>query len=226
MLAGIAALAGDDAAAEAGYRALIADAPDYAPAYEGLYLLLGGAGAGATRRRCSRPASPPPARRPRLLFLRGGPPRARGRRRRGDRDLRAALCPDSASPLVANNLASLLSSHRDDAASQERAFTIARRLRGTEVPHFQDTYGWIVLGRGEAEEALPYLEEAAAALPDQPLVFYHLGVAQARLGRPEAARASLERALAAAAPAPLPEARALLDALTVAPAPEETPARD
>ena len=226
MLAGIAALAGDEAAAEAGYRALIADAPDFAPAYEGLYLLLGGAGGADAAGEVLEAGLAATGEDPRLLFLRAGRLELEG-------DVEGAIAVyerlyarDSTSPLVANNLASLLSSHRDDPASQERAFTIARRLRGTEVPHFQDTYGWIVLGRGEAEEALPYLEEAATALPDQPLVFYHLGVAQARLGRPEAARASLERALAAAAPAPLPEARALLDALTVAPAPEETPARD
>ena len=79
--------------------------------------------------------------------------------------------------------------------------------------------------RGEPEEALPALEAAAAALPEEPLVLYHLGVAQARLEQPQAARASLERALAAAGPATpaaaMTEARALLDELESAPpAPE------
>ena len=72
------------------------------------------------------------------------------------------------------------------------------------MPQFQDTYGWIMVRRGEPEEALPALEAAAAALPEEPLVLYHLGVAQARLGEPQAARESLERALARPAPRPPP----------------------
>lgn len=215
MLAGVAALAGDAAGAEAGYRSLIADDPGYAAAYEGLYPLLVGAGQAAAAAALLGQGLAATGDDSRLLFLEAG-----RREMAGDVDGAIAAydtlyARDSGSPLVANNLASLLSSNRTDAASQERAYAIARRLRGTEVPHFQDTYGWIMLGRGEAEEALPYLEKAAAALPDQPLVLYHLGAAQARLGQRDAARATLTRALAAGAGAPFPQAdaaRALLAA--------------
>jgi hypothetical protein len=52
-------------------------------------------------------------------------------------------------------------------------------------------------------------------------VLYHLGVARARLGQREAARASLEAALAAAGPSTpadaMKDARALLDELGAAP---------
>lgn len=77
-------------------------------------------------------------------------------------------------PVIANNLASLISSFRDDQESLQRAYTIARRLHGTKVPQFQDTYGWIVARLGRYEEALEYLRPAAEALPQDPTVRFHL----------------------------------------------------
>ena len=88
---------------------------------------------------------------------------------------------DSNTPLLANNLASLLVSHRADAASLARAELIARRLRGTTVPAFQDTYGWISHRLGNHDEALRYLKPAAAALPNDTTVQYHLAAAYAAL---------------------------------------------
>lgn len=97
----------------------------------------------------------------------------------GDIDGAIAIYEDlyeqnSASVVVANNLASLISANRDDPESLERAYQIARRLRGTDVPAFQDTYGWILARRGDLDEAIEYLEPAAAALADDPTVQYHL----------------------------------------------------
>lgn len=82
-----------------------------------------------------------------------------------------------ASPVLANNLASLLSTHRDSAEDLDRAYTIAKRLRGVSVPAFQDTYGWIAYRRGLIEDALDHLEPAAQALPDNPLVAFRLAMA-------------------------------------------------
>ena len=94
---------------------------------------------------------------------------------------------DSNAPLLANNLASLLVANREDATSLARAEVIARRLRGTGVPAFQDTYGWIAHRLGNHDEALSYLEPAAAALQSDPNVQFHLAVAYAAAGRnPEA----------------------------------------
>ncbi len=93
----------------------------------------------------------------------------------------------SGSLLIANNLATLLANTRTDEESLERAYTVARRLRGSEVPAFQDTFGWIAHRRGDSEEALPYLEDAAAALSQEPSVLYHLAVVYEALNRkPEA----------------------------------------
>ncbi len=102
---------------------------------------------------------------------------------------------DSSSQIVANNLASLLATYRDDEASLDRAFSVARRLRNTEVPPFQDTYGWILFRRGETEEALTYLEPAANVLSTDPIVQYHLGRIYEKLGRKDDAIRQYEAAI-------------------------------
>lgn len=107
---------------------------------------------------------------------------------------------NSGALVVANNLASLLSTHRDDAESLERAWTVARRFRGTEIPAVQDTYGWILQLRGDSAEALPYLESAAAGLPDDPLVNYHLARTYLSLERPDAALERFQRTVRLAGP--------------------------
>ena len=129
---------------------------------------------------------------------------------------------NSASPLIANNLASLLATWRsEDAETLERAFNIARRLRGTEVPEFQDTYGWIVHLRGESEDALDYLEPAADALRDDAIVQYHYAMALLGAGRQDEAREQFRQALDVAGESDtrpqLEAAREALDSLQNAP---------
>ncbi len=85
--------------------------------------------------------------------------------------------------VIANNLASLLANHRENADDLQRAWQIARRLNGTTVPAFQDTYGWIAYRLGNLDEALTYLEPAAAGLPDDSAVQYHLAMTYAAMGR-------------------------------------------
>lgn len=97
--------------------------------------------------------------------------------------------------VVANNLASLLATYKTDEESLERAFAIARRLRGTEVPPFQDTYGWILHRRGQSEEAIEYLEPAAEGLANDPIVQYHLASAYEAVGRLDEAVLAYQRAL-------------------------------
>lgn len=103
-------------------------------------------------------------------------------------------------PVIANNLASMLSTYREDAESLERAYRIARRLRGSDFAPFQDTYGWIAYRRGDYEEALEHLEPAAAALSEDPLVQFHLGMTYAALGRDEEALTQLRQAVDLAGP--------------------------
>lgn len=106
---------------------------------------------------------------------------------------------DSNLLIVANNLASLLSTWRaDDPAEVERAFQIARRLTGTDVPAFQDTIGWLLHLRGESAAAIEYLEPAAQALSNDPIVLYHLGAAYVADGRAEEGAEQLRAALTVA----------------------------
>ncbi len=121
---------------------------------------------------------------------------------------------NSSSPLIANNLASLLATYRTDEESLDRAFRVARRLNGTEVPPFQDTYGWILFRKGDHAEALRYLEPAAKALSGDPIVQYHLGKAYQAVGRDEDALAAFRAAIEVAseddARAQIAEAREIL----------------
>ena len=206
LLAGLDQDAGDALAAEAGYRAAVAAAPALPQAHLALYGFLAGEGraaeAAAALDAGLRAAPDSTA----LVFAKAGLLEKQG-------DIDAAIAAyeglyarDSGSPVLANNLASLITSYRDDQASLDRAFAIARRLRGTDVPYFQDTYGWILHRRGDQDEALRYLAPAAEALPDNALVQFHLAETQLALDQRAAARASFARAVAAAeAGSPLPQ---------------------
>ncbi|WP_371158439.1 tetratricopeptide repeat protein [Jannaschia sp. 2305UL9-9] len=123
---------------------------------------------------------------------------------------------DSNNLIVANNYASLLSDLREDDESLARARVVARRLSDSNVPAFQDTYGWIAYRDGDFQEALTYLTQAAEGMPDNPVVLYHLGMAYAALERPEEARAALQRAVDLGGDQPLPQlgiAREVLEGL-------------
>lgn len=103
---------------------------------------------------------------------------------------------NSANPIVANNLASLLSSHRKDPESLARAEVIARRLQGSDVAPYQDTYGWIAYLNGNHPAAVAELERAAAGLPDDPTVQYHLGMAYLATGKKTEAATQFRKVVA------------------------------
>lgn len=107
------------------------------------------------------------------------------------------LAPDSL--MAANNLASLLSDHHaDDPAALRRAYAIASRLEDSPQPTFRDTFAWTRHLNGEREQARAVIDPVAAELPENPWVRYHAGMIHLALDEPEAARAHLEAALAAA----------------------------
>ena len=105
------------------------------------------------------------------------------------------------------------------AARLERAFTIARRLRGASAPQFQDTYGWILHLRGDSRQALVALDAAAAALPGNALVQRRRAEALQAVGRRDEARAAYARAIEIAPAGPeAAAARAGIAELDAAPA--------
>lgn len=202
MAAELAALRGETEAAEAAYRALAAEEPAQPAPHAALVAFLARHGRTAEARTALEAGLAATENHAELRFLEAGLREAEG-------DFEGAIAiwedlyaRDPADPVLANNLASLLAAHRDDAGSLDRAHRIARRLSGTELPQFQDTYGWILARRGQPEEALAYLEPAAAALAADPLVQYHLAMAYLALDRREAARDAFARVMAIAGEAP------------------------
>ena len=125
---------------------------------------------------------------------------------------------DSNNMVIANNLASLLVTLSPDADTVNRAFIIARRLRGSDVPAYQDTYGWLSYLRGDFVEAARTLEPAATALPGNPQVQYHYAKALLAIDRTADARARFETVLAMVEPADtrpfVQDTRAELEKLT------------
>ncbi|MEO1457948.1 MAG: tetratricopeptide repeat protein [Pseudomonadota bacterium] len=113
-----------------------------------------------------------------------------------------AMAPGSI--VIANNLASLIVETEDAPGRLARARELADRLRGSDLPQFQDTLGWTLARTGEPEAALPLLRSARAKLPDNVAVHYHLGVAYLEAGQPDEARIALETALSLEATESLP----------------------
>ena len=219
LSAGLFVLENDPAKAEDAYSALIAEFPQEEAPVRALYSLLTWQNKAADAQALLAAAL---TRMPESDTLRMM--RASELEKANDIDGAIALyealyAEDTSNQVLANNLASMLGTHRDDPASLERAFAIARRLRGLEVPAFQDTYGWIEYRRGNYKEALASLEPAAKGLPTDPLVQYHLAKTYLALDRKDEARATLTLALELAGESPLPQfadAKMLLDGLPAA----------
>lgn len=223
LSAGLHALAGELDQAEAVFRALLAKDPGAEAPARLLYGLLVSAGrtAEATEVLDAALAAQPDA--GTFLWIKAGELERAGDVAGAIAIYETMYARDSSNLIVANNLASLITTHRDDPESLERAFAIARRLRGTEIPAFQDTYGWIEYRRGNHAEALAYLEPAAAGLPEDALTQFHLGMTYVALERIEDARRQLTRALEIAGDSPLPQFETARQTLAGLP-PPETPA--
>ena len=109
----------------------------------------------------------------------------------------AIVARGGAAPVVVNNLVSLIAEYRaDDPGAMARADELSRRLRNSDIPEFQDTYGWVQFLRGDSRGALRSLSMAAEALPNNPIVQYHAGRVYAALEQHADARRHLEAALA------------------------------
>jgi Tfp pilus assembly protein PilF len=99
-----------------------------------------------------------------------------------------------ASEPLANNLAMLLTTYREDAGSIEKASELVRRFRDSDNPAYLNTYGWVRYRQGQFGEAVTYLRRASEAVPNNAIMHYHLGMALLKTGDTEQARAELEKA--------------------------------
>jgi tetratricopeptide (TPR) repeat protein len=106
-----------------------------------------------------------------------------------------ALRRNPQADFIANNLAMLLVDTKQDPASLERAKQLSARFSTSSNAQLLDTYGWVLYKKGEATAAIAALQSASAKAPDLPVLWYHLGMAQALAGQPDAARGSLARSL-------------------------------
>jgi predicted Zn-dependent protease len=98
------------------------------------------------------------------------------------------ILQDQPNSLVAiNNLVSLLLDNRSDKPSLERAFDLSEKLRSSNVPQFQDTWGWAQYKRGDVKGAIATLEAAVAAASNLAAIHYHLGMSYAAAGQTEKA---------------------------------------
>jgi predicted Zn-dependent protease len=108
-----------------------------------------------------------------------------------EKDLQDVLASRPGDPMALNNLAWVYQQKHD-----ARALALARKAY-LLAPTGQtaDTLGWILAGDGQAETALPLLRQAAARLPGDPSIAYHLAVALKDTGQPAQAASLLAAVL-------------------------------
>ncbi len=101
--------------------------------------------------------------------------------------------------VAVNNLAALLSDHRNDAASLEKAMELAAILEQSDQAAFLDTAGWVYYRKGDYKKAVEVLKKAVDSQPEVPVFQYHLGMAYFGLGDKSAAAEHLRKATTAEA---------------------------
>ena len=108
-----------------------------------------------------------------------------------------AILKEQPNSMVAlNNLVSLILDSDTDKESLKRALALAERLRGSNVPQYEDTYGWAQYKQGDYKSALSTLEAAQTKMPDQAVIRYHLGMSYAAVGQADKAAEQFKAALA------------------------------
>ncbi|MBV8274251.1 MAG: tetratricopeptide repeat protein [Verrucomicrobia bacterium] len=93
-----------------------------------------------------------------------------------------------------NNLAWL---YAEKFGQLDKAYDLARKARALEpdAGAIADTLGWILYKRGDYAQALSQLKDAAAKLPNNSQVQFHLGMAYYMMGQIDLARAALSRVM-------------------------------
>jgi predicted Zn-dependent protease len=94
--------------------------------------------------------------------------------------------------IAANNLSSLLTDYRTDAASHERALSLALRFRDSNIPFFLDTLGWAYYKLGRIDEGMTWMKKAVDEAPNSAILRYHLALAQLKAGDKASAKKNLE----------------------------------
>lgn len=105
------------------------------------------------------------------------------------------LSKNADNKVIANNLAMLIVTYKKDPASLNRAKQLADVLATTDNPSFLDTAGWVQSVAGDHQRALPLMQQALRAAPNEPVIQYHLAMAYLGSSDKENATRYLEKAL-------------------------------
>jgi len=100
---------------------------------------------------------------------------------------------------IANALAMLLVTYRNDNASLDQARDLTSAFASSQDGSLLDANGWVHFKRGEYAQALPALQRAVQRSPDTRQFRYHLGMTELSLGQTERARSDLEMAVSGTA---------------------------
>jgi len=128
------------------------------------------------------------------LLMQGVAYEQQGDTKRAKQAYEAALAINPRYPDAANNLATLLV---NEDSTSKRALELAEIAKSASPDdgRISDTLGWIFYKRGDYRRAAALFAEAAARMPDEPTVAYHLGIARLKVGDAPGARTALNRAL-------------------------------
>ena len=143
---------------------------------------------------------------------------SKGRSDEAIKEYDAVLARDPHLDAAANNLAMALATYRKDAASLERAKQLTARFAESTNPSYMDTYGWVLLKRGDAAASVSVFERVVAQAPEAPIALYHLGMAQFQMGSSAQARTNLTKAISSGSKfAGIEDAKATLDKIAKLP---------
>ena len=95
-----------------------------------------------------------------------------------------------------NNLSYLYAEYLNQ---PDKAYELAQKARTLDPGNaaVADTLGWAAYKRGDYPQALTLLQDSAGKLGTNPEIQYHLGMAHYMMGQADAARAALQKAVAA-----------------------------
>lgn len=94
-----------------------------------------------------------------------------------------------------NNYTSIMADYETEPKLLNQAYEHAQKLKGSGIPQFLDTVGWIAYRVGKYDEAARLLNEAVAKLPENATFHYHLGKVYLAQNDQAKAKTSLEKAL-------------------------------
>ena len=106
------------------------------------------------------------------------------------------------SPIISNNLASLLLDYRADEASITRAYELSKLFKDSNMPQLLDTYGWASYKAGNLYDAEKALKLAVEKSPEVPIFYFHLAKVYIAKNDKIQAKQALQQAIRQAATQP------------------------